>query len=283
MLFRSPGVTDLPLLVYRTDIFDEAPTTWDDIAAVGDQLDGTAADDAWVFRGASGNPVVTAWFATLYGTGGKMFNDDWTVAFNSDEGVAALEQHIELLKYSPNGIPEFDSDQEGAAILNGTAAAANLWGGWVLAALDPEQSEVSDKVAFGAPPGTVTQATLTGVQVFAVSAASKNPEEAQAFVEWFTSEPIQIEYARLGGQPVRESAFADAEANEAVPYLSGMLAALEVAVPRPRTTEWAEIEDVLGIKLNLALVEADPAKARTFLDKAAEQATEILTRAGYFD
>jgi multiple sugar transport system substrate-binding protein len=51
-------------------------------------------------------------------------------------------------------------------------------------------------------------------------------------------------------------------------------------LPRPRTPDWAKVEELLGIELNKALQAGSGGGAA--LDNAAKQVTDYLTQAGYY-
>ena len=51
-------------------------------------------------------------------------------------------------------------------------------------------------------------------------------------------------------------------------------------LPRPRTPDWAKVEELLGIELNKALQAGSGGGAA--LDAAAEQVTDYLKQAGYY-
>ena len=90
----------------------------------------------------------------------------------------------------------------------------------------------------------------------------------------------QIAYARVGGTPVRRSAYQDADALSKWRYLPGILNSLDHSIARPRTPEWAKIEDLLGTRVNEAMVAKGGAKE--YLDKAAQEIKDALTTAGYY-
>lgn len=282
-VFALPIIGDTEILCYRKDIFASAPKTWDDIVANADAK-GSVSNKrfGWVFRGAKGNPVVTAWFPILYSFGGQMFDDNWNVTFNNQIGVDALNFQLKLQKYAPAGVAEFDSDQEGAEILKGEAFAANLWTGWDHNVIDPAQSQVVDKLGFSKPPSKVRSASEIGIFIAGISRSAPNAAGALQFMKWFTSTPVQLDFARDGGTPVKVSNFQDSQAVAKTPYLPAVLDTLNVAVARPRTPEWTHVEDALGTQLNQALVDKGSKGAKYYLDAAAQQAKQILQQAGYY-
>ena len=154
-LISLPFVGDLQTLTYRNDVYASgAPATWDELIAKGKE--GVAAGKIKypiVFRGVSGNPIVTSWYPIFLSFGGKFFDDKWNVTFNSDAGKAAADFFVGTLKQNaPPGVVEFDSDQEGAAILGGEAGAIIQYSGNALKADDPKQTKVAGKLDFGVVP-----------------------------------------------------------------------------------------------------------------------------------
>ena len=70
------------------------------------------------------------------------------MTFNSPQAVEALEFYLSLLPYEPEGVAEFDSDQEGETLLQGNAFAATMWTGWCRQTDDPSRSRVVNKISF---------------------------------------------------------------------------------------------------------------------------------------
>ncbi len=154
-LITVPFVGDLQTLTYRNDVYkDGAPATWDDLIAKGKE--GVAAGTIKypvVFRGVTGNPIVTSWYPVFLSFGGEFFDDKWNVTFNSDKGKAAADFFVGTMKdNAPPGVVEFDSDQEGAAILGGDAGAIIQYSGNALKADDPTQTSEVGKLDFGVVP-----------------------------------------------------------------------------------------------------------------------------------
>ena len=143
-LISLPFVGDLQTLTYRNDVYaNGAPATWDELIAKGKE--GVAAGKIKypiVFRGVSGNPIVTSWYPIFLSFGGQFFDDKWNVTFNSDAGKAAADFFVGTMKQNaPPGVVEFDSDQEGASILGGEAGAIIQYSGNALKADDPEADQ----------------------------------------------------------------------------------------------------------------------------------------------
>jgi len=281
-LVTVPFVGDLQTLTYRNDVFtDGAPATWDDIIAKGKE--GVAAGKIKypvVFRGVSGNPIVTSWYPIFLSFGGQFFDDKWNVTFNNDAGKAAADFFVGAMKENaPPGVVEFDSDQEGAAILGGDAGAIIQYSGNALKADDPAQTKVAGKLDFGVVPKKEKAIAQMGIFIAGVPKSAPNKANVIEFLKWYTSPEIQAKLAEAGSIPVKRSGFAVSDpGNRLIPVALKQLDA--GAEPRPRTPDWAKVEELLGIQLNKALQAGSGGGAA--LDAAAEQVTAYLKQAGYY-
>ena len=278
-----PFVGDLQTLTYRNDVYkDGAPATWDDLIAKGKE--GVAAGTIKypvVFRGVTGNPIVTSWYPVFLSFGGEFFDDKWNVTFNSDKGKAAADFFVGTMKdNAPPGVVEFDSDQEGAAILGGDAGAIIQYSGNALKADDPTQTSEVGKLDFGVVPKQEKAIAQIGIFIAGVPKSAPNKANAIEFLKWYTSPATQAKLAEAGSIPVTRSGFGVSDpGNRLIPVALKQLDA--GALPRPRMPDWAKVEELLGIELNKALQAGSGGGAA--LDAAAEQVTAYLKQVGYYD
>jgi multiple sugar transport system substrate-binding protein len=280
-LFSLPLIGDCQLFFYRNDIFAQGPpATWDDVLQMARQRSDPARRQyGWVTRGVKGNPIMNSFFVLLHDFGGDIFGENWKIVFNSPQAVEALEFYLNLLKYAPPGVAEFDSDQEGATLLQGNAFAATMWTGWCPQTDDPSKSRVVHKIDFDVPPKRVNRVAKLGLFMAGIAASAPNKAAALKFFNWFNTPGVQIRFARGGGASFRVSALQDPEARKKSRWLDATLNALTCGVPSPRTSDWPKVEDILGTHLNNAVV--DKGKAKEHLDAAAAEATAFLKGAGY--
>jgi multiple sugar transport system substrate-binding protein len=233
-----------------------------------------------VFRGVSGNPIVTSWYPIFLSFGGQFFDDKWNVTFNSDAGKASADFFVGTLKQNaPPGVVEFDSDQEGASILGGDAGAIIQYSGNAVKSDDPKQSKVVGKLDFGVVPKKVSAIAQMGIFIAGVPKSAPNKANAIAFLKWYCSAEVQAKLAQAGSIPVKRAAFGVPDpGNRLIPVALKQLDA--GALPRPRTPDWAKVEELLGIQLNKALQAGTGGAAA--LDVAAGQVKDYLTQAGYY-
>jgi maltose-binding protein MalE len=281
-LIAVPFIGDLQTLTYRNDVFSAAPETWDDLIAGGKKFyDPGKKQYGFVFRGVAGNPIVTSWYPIFLSFGGQFFDDQWNPTFNSAEGKEAGEFFVKTLKgIAPPGVVEFDSDQEGAAILGGQAAAVIQYTGNAIKSDDPKESKEVGKLDFAIVPKKASSTAQVGIFIAGVSTSAPNKENAVKFMKWFALKSSQLALAHAGAVPVRRTALEDSRAQKKNRLLPVALEQLDSgAEARPRTPDWGKVEQLLGVQLNEALQRASIGDA---LDVAADQVHGYLKRQGYY-
>jgi multiple sugar transport system substrate-binding protein len=281
-LYALPFVGDMQSLTYRTDAFGTAPKTWTSLVSTAKAKMKPPKTYGYVFRGVKGNPIAASWFPVFRSQGGRIFDNSWNVLWNNAAGKRATEFFVHTLKsLAPPGVVEYDSDQEGGAILGGKALSIVQYSGNAIKSNDPKQSKVAGKLAFGTVPrgpgGSIAQ---IGIFISGISVSAPNQANAVAFQKWFVTKKAQIALARAGSLPVKRSAFLDPTASKHNPLQKTILAQLIAgAEARPRTPDWSKVEDILGTALNQAL---SAGTVGNHLDDAASQAKSFLKKNGYY-
>jgi multiple sugar transport system substrate-binding protein len=282
-LVALPTIGDLQTLTYRNDVFASAPATWDDLVNQGKAAMASGkVKYGFVFRGVKGNPIVTSFYPIFRSFGADFFDDKWTPIFNSEKGKAAADFFVTTLKsLAPKGVAEFDSDQEGAAILGGDAAAIIQYSGNAIKSDDPAQSKEVGKLDFSVVPKKESAIAQIGIFIHGVSVSAPNKDNAIAFMNWLATNDAQIALARAGDLPVTAPAFADPEAVKNLRLLPVALAQLNAgAQARPRTPDWNKVESIIGTELNIALAAGSGGGAA--MDTAATKVKDYLTQQGYY-
>jgi len=282
-LVALPTIGDLQTLTYRNDVYAHAPKTWHELVTVGEAaMKAGKIKHAYVFRGVKGNPIVTSWYPIFLSFGGTFFDNKWKVTFNSPQGKAAADFFVGKLKsLAPSGVAEYDSTQEGAAILGGDAGAIIQYTGNAISSDDPKVSKEVGKLDFATVPKQVKAIAQIGIFIHGVSASAPNKDNAITFMKWFATDKAQLALALAGDVPVRTKPLKNATAIKKHRLLPTVLAQLNSgAEARPRMPDWSAVELILGTELNKALVAGKGGGAA--LDRAATQATAYLKRQGYY-
>ena len=212
-----------------------------------------------------------------------MFDDKWNPTFNSTKGKAAADFFVGTLKsIAPPGVAEFDSDQEGAAILGGDAAAIIQYSGNAIKSDDPSASKEVGKLDFGVVPKQETAHRPDRhlhPRRLGVGAEQGQRDRVHEVVR--LQRRPRWRWPAPGDLPVKIPAFSDPEAVKAHRLLPTALAQLQSgAQARPRTPDWSKVESILGTELNNALVAGSGGGAA--MDSAAGQVTDYLKAQGYY-
>ncbi len=148
-------------LFYRADLLEkhmiDVPETWDDVIAACGVLQ---AEDSIVIPFTTQLHAGWAWRIEfgdmLLGFGGKPLNDDMTPAFNSDEGVMALNKLVEIADacMGEEGLT-YSIDDSQIGIATGELAMAFTWASRAAAMDDPDFSDYVGGINFAPAPRAI--------------------------------------------------------------------------------------------------------------------------------
>ncbi len=273
--FALPYVGNSQLFFYRKDLFDKyklgAPDRWEKVLTDAKTIGAGEKMFGYVMRAAPGNSAVTDFMPLLWAFGGDIFD------LTKPEAVDALKFMLELGKYSPPGYAGFNAAEVSAQLLQGTAAMSINWPAWIAAMDDPSKSKVVGKIEFAPMPAARKPGVAElGAWLLAVSAGSAHREAAFDFIYWAT-DPVQMTEAALrGNPPTRRSVFQSPDLIAKFRAFPAQLAVLQAARPRPRTTQWNEIENAFGVALSQA--NSGAATAEAAMQQAHREIAAILER-----
>jgi multiple sugar transport system substrate-binding protein len=294
-LMGVPINGNIHLFVYRRDLYDElglqVPTTWEQALANGREAQQTGVVRyGYVPRAQAtlgGQSITYDFMPVFYSYGGKWFVDegtDWTPAVNSSEAVAAVETYRELAKLGP-AEPETVGQAEVIALMQGgqslqthvvAAAAADL--------LDPEKSQVADKLGFAVVPAGPTgePAPTSGTWTLCIPAGlpRKRAQAAAKFLAWMQEKAAQTRFAAEGGIPTRADVLTSPELPEtAQAYSEVILESMPHVRPAIRyafATPMLEHTEQI-----LADVTAGSGPVKPALDELQSKLTTVVRDAGF--
>ena len=283
---------NVDLFLYREDLLKAAgiapPKTWEDVLASCAKLQDPPRMYATVIRGERGNGIRFEWMYFMLGKGASVVKDaengDYTVTINSPQAKAALDLFIEVAKRC--GPPNAGALGQGDVIqllATGKAAQAMVvsaaWSNFD----DPAKSAVVGKimaVPVPAPAGGKPPALLGNWNM----AVPKNVPDAQkkaalAFSRWFLTAGAQRAYAEAGSIPVRSDTFqSDLAQNPKFRWMNAYLTMQKYATQELGYAEGAQVEQILGLRLNQALIgEMSSGKA---LNTAAKEIEDLFRKNG---
>lgn len=191
-------------MFYRTDLFAQAgvevPQTWEEVVTAGQAIqEATDAAGIALPYGRLNGQNLMVWMNLLWGHGGDLFDDAGAPIFNSDAGVMATQQYINMLtvdQIAPAGSAVFVEQDAVNSFKQGNSAMLPVWW-WVSSQLtDPEQSTVTDEqLGFAAIPtvGGADRTTFTNTWIFSVTQESENPDAAIEYLGWLTDPALERE------------------------------------------------------------------------------------------
>ncbi len=224
---------------YNKDYFDAAgleyPTadwTWEDMYAAAEAItnaDITTAegDDVVGFSAAADR---NRWLAFLWANGGRLFDDEGNVVFDSPEAIEALDFYSSFVT---NGVGAQPGDLGGSG-WNGQAfgsgyAAMTVEGNWAIGYLQTDFPELNWGVVEMPTAPSGEKGTLTFTECWAVSSQVEGTEKEQAawdLVNFLTGSEgaMSVATAGFGVMPARASAaqaWLDTRGAEFEPFVTG--------------------------------------------------------------
>lgn len=279
--YGVPLVTERQVLMYRKDLFEakglSVPTNLEEFEACAAALNDPANGVAGVALRGKPNPAVTMFSAFLYAFGGDFFDFETNKAtINTPEAVKAFTYYGDLLRnYGPTGVGNMHWNECAALFSTGGAAmdcdADSIW-----ASFCGPDTDVYDKVGFAVSPTNATwNVCAWGL---GISANSKNPDAAKAFMKWAAGVDMTKYIQTSGISSARNSAWNDPAcvANYPAELLEAIKKGNEIATKsydRPMTTSVAAARDVIGTVITTAIEGGDVQAAA---DKANADFQKIL-------
>jgi len=293
VLMGVPPNCNVHIIGYRKDLYDAAglpaPKSYDDLKAACLKIQKPPQLYGFVTRGERGNGIRYDFMPFMHGHGADIVKDplngDYTVTVNSPDMLKALTQFIDMHKTcGPANHASVGQADVIQLMSSGKAASVQV----VIAAWsnfeDKTKSTVVGKVAAAAVPSAV--AGKPGVAsignwdlTIPKNVAPAQQKAGMAFLKWFVTPQAQRAYAEAGGIPVRKDTLtSDLAAKPQFNWMAPYLQSVDTAASPLGYTEGAAVEQVLGLRLNQALLgEMSPGKA---LNTAAEEIEALFARSG---
>ncbi len=271
--FRVPMRSDSGVLFYRTDLVEDAPKTFDDLAAAARALALPPDRAGLVFQGKQYEGLTCCFLEVLRGHGGDVLSESGEVLLERPEAVRALAWLSSLVgDGAPDAVTTFQEEEARHVFHEGRAVFLRSWP-YVWTRSQAPGSPIAGRIAM-APlphaPGFAPVPTLGGWG-FGISRTARHPDAAWAFVQYATSEEgMKILHRRAGAVPARHALFRDAELLAENPHFADLYPILLSARPRPVHPRYAEISAALRAQVSAALV-----KSKTPEEALQDAAAEI--------
>jgi multiple sugar transport system substrate-binding protein len=295
-IYGLPGLhSGSVIYFYRKDLFEAAglqpAKTWDEFKAAAQKLH---SDDVagCSFIGANDFSLATVdWYTRFITTGGILMSGDpaektFKPNVDSPEGVGALQMLIDVLPYAPKNVTQYGFAENVDGFSTGKIAQMIFWATIAGPILDPEKSMVSDKTGTGPVPANPDQKprAIQGGWGLGIPKNVDPAKKAAAWraLTWITNKRSNL-YAveKYQMDANRSSAFADPTLLKSFPYLTDSAAAIANAdtIPTSRIDEFFQLNDIMNVELNKALIGGQDAK--TACANIQKQWEDLLRKAGH--
>jgi multiple sugar transport system substrate-binding protein len=244
-LWAAPFNTNAGFLYYRTDLVDEPPQTWDELAQMAQEIGEREGIGGYVAQGSQYEGMVVNFLELVWGAGGGLVSEDGDEAVLAEGGAGA--QALEFLQQArQDGVlaPGFNTlTEEEARFLfqGGDAVFMRNWP-YAYALMSGEDEENPSQVAGNfdiAPIPTFTgEGTVSALGGFnlAVSAFSEKKDQAKEFIAWAATDPdAQALLAEDSTPPVRQDTYDELQDDPVMALLGEIL---PDARPRPPVPEY---------------------------------------------
>jgi multiple sugar transport system substrate-binding protein len=269
-----PYHTNAGFLYYRTDQVEQAPETWEDVYAAAGENNGI------VYQGARYEGLTVNFLELLYSGGGAVLSEDGqSVEVDSPEGQAALEFMAQGVQNgeAPKAVTTYMEEESRRAFENGNATFMRNWPYAYALGKESKIAKDFDVGTFPGFEGGEPAGVLGGINL-AISAFSKNPEGAAAFIDFATKEEVQkANFLESASPPCFAAVYDDPEVQKEYAFASDLKAAVEQGQARPVSPVYSQISEAIYNNVHDALQgNAEPQAALDKMSSDIEKALETF-------
>jgi len=262
--YGMPWLNDILYLYYNEDMlkaagYDKPPKTWTELK----EMAMAAKEKKLVeypfiefFQQEEGLTIAFAYY--LMSFGGKFFDEENKPAFNSPEGLEALNYMVQGMKdgmYNPASL-ESTYEEVRHTFSQGSSLFSVNWAYQFNLANDPAESKIAGKAKVAVMPGEkVPSVTINGGMGLAVSSDSKNPDIAWDYILYLSNKDVQKRYAQ-NALPIWMSLFEDPDLVAMQPVMVEVSKeAYKYIQNRPLVPFYSETTKIIAREIQAALTE----------------------------
>jgi multiple sugar transport system substrate-binding protein len=269
-----PYHTNAGFLYYRKDQVPQAPDAWEDVYQEAQQNNGI------VYQGASYEGLTVNFLELLYSGGGSVLSEDGQeVQVNSPEGQAALEFMANGVQSGavPKAVTTYMEEESRRAFESGNATFMRNWPYAYALGKESKIADQFDITTFPSFEGGEPASVLGGINL-AISAFSKNPEAAAAFIDFATREQVQkTNFLESASPPCFAAVYDDPQVQKKYAFASDLKAAVEQGQARPVSPVYPQISEAIFTNVYDALQgRAEPQGALDAMTSDIEKALETF-------
>ena len=282
-LYALPWFVDVGMLYFRSDLVEKPESLEELVERAKKARAEHGLSYGFVWQGARYEGLICVFVELLGAFGGGILDEDGRVIVDSAEALRALKfLRSTLDDTSPRAVLGWREEQARFAFQNGQAAFMRNWPyAWALLE-DETQSRVAGRFQVASMPRAkngAPSATLGGAAL-AINAKTEHPAQAFELIQFLAAPEQMLERAKeLGQLPARYDLYADPRLSRALGRPAAPLREIvEHARERPVTPVYAELSQILQIRLHRALTDQEAPEAA--LSAAADEMRRTLADAG---
>lgn len=295
-VYGLPWLLDQKYFFYNKQIleqagFSEPPKTWEELIDQAKVIkEKGLVEYPIVWSWAQAEAVICDWVTLLYANGGTFLDENGKPAFNNETGVETLTWMLQTIEdgyTNPASVSYLEEDVRNV-FSQGKAAFALNWNYMFdLANFNKDESQITGQVGVALIPVFkkgqelgVVSSSINGSMGYSVAAKSPNVEAGWKFIEYLTSEDVQLRYS-AHMLPMWQTLFEGENLKKlesAGPAAAVMATMFSEQFPyanvRPRAAFYPEGSKALQLAIQLALTkQKTPQEA---LDEAAAKWLELM-------
>lgn len=288
-LYGLPYQIDLSTILWNKGMFEAAgldpeqpPQTWYELVEMGQKLtldkNGDGIIDQWGFNLAGGGAgAYMFWFMPfVWGNGGRMFDNDGNVVFDSYETVEAVQFWSDLIhkyKIAPESSVQYGSGDRYNAFVSGKLAMF-LGGNFNITSLRKDAPDMEFGVTM-IPKNRGEFASFGGGSLLGITSQCENVEAAKEFVSFVFSREAQVEALAPNLQLLARPSLYDNQYYNEIPQMAKFAEILSYA-QTPYSLKYNEIYDPVSYYFESAFL--GKMDAETAVKKCAEAIKNILEK-----
>jgi multiple sugar transport system substrate-binding protein len=282
-IYAVPYKFDAIFFFYRTDLIKEAPRTLDEYIELAkkfsrSQNPSSPTEFGTTLQAKRGSVPPKLWAQELWAYGGAFLDDKGKVAVNSQAGVKALTQWVDMLhgwKVVPPDSFSYEFPEVNTAFQQGKVAMSVQWSPADAIFRNKAKSPlVADKVGVAMVPGvkqsdgSIRNIPYLQTWNFTISRFSKHRQEAYRFLSFMMGHPAYLEYAAKEEIPTTRAGLA-LRAFKQNPIYAVTMESLEKGRAFPTHAKMVAIRNAVDLAIGKALARELTPKAA--LDEAARE------------
>jgi trehalose/maltose transport system substrate-binding protein len=269
-----PFNSNAGFIFYRTDEVKEAPKDWETLYQEAQKGNGV------VYQGFRYEGLTVNFLELLYSDGGAIVSDDGKSATaDSQEVKDVLKFMADGIKNgaAPKAVTTYKEEESRRAFESGNATFMR---NWPYAYALGKDSKIADKFDIATFPGFAGKepAGVVGGYNLGISAYSKNPEGALAFIDFATKpEQQKIMATDASLPPTVSSVYDDPAVKKVMPFADDLRTAIEQAKARPPSPVYPQISEAVYNNVYAALQgEMSPDEAASKMNDEIQKALETF-------